>query len=82
MYDIAHSVPWGKQAVRDRGPGSRLRALHELYRKAPELNPRRWARHARNWTPVAAVTLNPERDSVIRATPAERPDWISSGHVA
>jgi len=28
-------------------------------------NPGRWSRHTRNWTPVAAVTLNPEKDSVV-----------------
>jgi len=47
-----------------------LAARHEVYLKARELNPRRWARHTRNWEPVAAVTLNPERDSIIRAAPA------------
>jgi hypothetical protein len=30
-------------------------------------NPRRWARHTRNWNPVAVVTLNPEKESVVGA---------------
>jgi hypothetical protein len=37
-----------------------------LYRKARELNPARWSGDTRNWAPIGAVTLNPERDSVIK----------------
>jgi putative transposase len=44
-----------------------LAARHELYVSARERNPRRWSRQTRNWTPVAAVTLNPERESVVNA---------------
>jgi putative transposase len=44
-----------------------LAARHALYTKARELNPARWSGKTRNWSPVGAVTLNPERDSVIRA---------------
>jgi len=36
-------------------------------RGTPALIPRRWARHTRNWQPVAAVTLNPESESVTEA---------------
>lgn len=43
-----------------------LAARHALYSRARKLNPKRWSRHTRNWTPVAAVTLNPERDSIIQ----------------
>jgi hypothetical protein len=32
-------------------------------------NQRRWARHARNWQPIAAVALNPERESMANAEP-------------
>lgn len=42
-----------------------LRSRHELYAKAREANPRRWSRGTRDWTPVAAVTLNPEHDAVV-----------------
>jgi LysR family transcriptional regulator, nod-box dependent transcriptional activator len=35
--------------------------------QAPATNPRRWARHARNWQPIAAVTLDPERNPVVDA---------------
>ena len=42
-----------------------LAARHELYVQARERNPARWSRKTRNWTPIGAVTLNPERDSVV-----------------
>jgi putative transposase len=42
-----------------------LAARHALYLEARERNPARWSRHTRNWSPVGAVTLNPERDSVV-----------------
>jgi putative transposase len=54
----------------ERHAGQDLHILarrHELYLKARAVNPRRWARNTRNWQPVAAVTLNPERDSVVNA---------------
>ncbi len=44
-----------------------LQARDELYQRARAENPRRWARHTRNWNPITVVTLNPERDAVIRA---------------
>jgi transposase InsO family protein len=43
-----------------------LTARHYMYRKARELNPARWSGDTRNWTPIGAVTLNPERDSIIK----------------
>jgi putative transposase len=49
------------------GDGSVLAARHALYQRARERNPRRWSGRTRNWTPIGAVTLNPERDSVIAA---------------
>lgn len=48
-----------------------LAARHQLYTRAKAANPRRWSRNTRNWTPIAAVTLNPERDAVIQAATAE-----------
>jgi transposase InsO family protein len=44
-----------------------LAARHELYQRARQSNPLRWSGQTRDWTPVAAVTLNPERDIVIQA---------------
>ena len=40
---------------------------HALYHKTRKANPRRWARHTRNWQPIGAVTLNLERESVVNA---------------
>ncbi len=43
-----------------------LAARHALYRSARELNPARWSGDTRNWLPIGAVTLNPERDCIIK----------------
>ena len=42
-----------------------LAARHALYLQARERHPARWSGNTRNWTPIGAVTLNPERDSVV-----------------
>src|ERR687893_2889180 len=42
-----------------------LAARHALYQQARETNPRRWSGRTRDWTPIGAVTLNPERDGVV-----------------
>jgi transposase InsO family protein len=42
-----------------------LAARHELYIRAREINPARWSGRTRNWSPIGAVTLNPERDSIV-----------------
>ncbi|KJS43510.1 MAG: hypothetical protein VR70_02480 [Rhodospirillaceae bacterium BRH_c57] len=44
-----------------------LGTRHDLYQKAREANPLRWTGNTRDWKPVGAVTLNPERDSIIQA---------------
>ena len=44
-----------------------LQDRHALYTQARDRHPARWASNTRNWTPVGAVTLNPERDSVVAA---------------
>ena len=43
-----------------------LAARHELYLRAQIQNPARWSGKTRNWNPVGPVTLNPERDSIIK----------------
>jgi len=43
-----------------------LAARHDLYLEARERNPARWSGTTRNWVPVGAVTLNPERDAVVQ----------------
>ncbi len=50
-----------------------LAARHTLYTQARELNPTRWSGKTRDWSPIGAVTLNPERDSVIRAQTGNNP---------
>lgn len=44
-----------------------LAARHELYARARDQNPARWSGKTRNWQPIGPVTLNPERDSIVRA---------------
>jgi putative transposase len=61
---IRYVSPAQRHAGKDRPI---LAARHELYTQAKAANPRRWSRHTRNWTPIAAVTLNPERDCVVQA---------------
>lgn len=43
-----------------------LAARHALYLQARKLNPARWSGNTRNWTPIGAVTLNPERDYITK----------------
>ena len=43
-----------------------LAARHALYTAARERNPARWSGQTRNWSPIGTVTLNPERDSIVK----------------
>jgi hypothetical protein len=49
-----------------------LSARDSVYKAARANNPARWARGTRNWTPIGAVTLNPERDAAIATASAEQ----------
>jgi len=49
--------------------GGILAARHALYCQARQRNPRRWSRGTRNWTPIGAVTLNPEREAIVKTHP-------------
>jgi putative transposase len=51
--------------------GPLLAARHALCQRARERNPRRWSGRTRDWTPIGAVTLNPERDSAVAAAVSE-----------
>jgi len=62
---IRHVSPAQRHAGEDREV---LARRHELYLSARSAKPRRWARHTCNWNPIAAVTLNPEKDSVVDTT--------------
>lgn len=48
-----------------------LAARHQTYLQAREDNPARWSGNTRDWSPLSAVTLNPERDAAIRDLQAE-----------
>jgi transposase InsO family protein len=60
---IKYVTPAQRHAGQDR---PLLTARHELYQHARRSNPRRWSRQTRDWTPIAAVALNPERDANTR----------------
>ena len=61
---IRHVTPAQRHAG---GDGAILAARHALYQQARERTPRRWSGTTRDWTPIGAVTLNPERGSVVAA---------------
>jgi putative transposase len=42
-----------------------LAARHALYLQARDRHPARWSRQTRNWSPIGAVTLNPERNTAV-----------------
>jgi len=69
-YNVDHrhsAIRYVSPAQRHAGEDQAiLAARHALYTKARERNPARWSRTTRNWSPIGAVTLNPERDSVIK----------------
>ena len=49
-------------AQRHRGEDyTLLTKRHDLYEAAKARNPTRWSGRTRNWTPVGAVDLNPQR---------------------
>ena len=55
----AHAVAnWHHHAI--------LAARHAVYQLARLLHPARWSGATRNWSSAGAVTLNPERDSVVK----------------
>jgi hypothetical protein len=59
----AHVAAGERHAGEDRAI---LAARHAVYLRAREQNPARWSGATRNWNPIGPVTLNPERDSVIK----------------
>jgi transposase InsO family protein len=65
---IRYVTPAQRHAGQD---GRVLDARHALYQDAWQRNPQRWSGPTRNWTPVGVVTLNPERDTVVRAATSE-----------
>ena len=65
---IRYVTPAQRHAGQD---GPVLAARHVVYQDARSRNPQRWSGLTRNWTPVGAVTLNPEREVVVRATTSQ-----------
>ena len=61
---IRYVTPAQRHAGQD---GAVLAARHVVYQDARSRNPQRWSGQTRNWKPVGAVTLNAERDIIIRA---------------
>jgi transposase InsO family protein len=68
-HEHRHSaIGYVSPAQRHRGQDvAILAARHELYSDAQRRNPRRWSGGTRNWKPLGAVVLNPERECVVRA---------------
>jgi putative transposase len=63
---IRFVTPADRHAGRDL---ARLQARRRVYERAQQRTPRRWSRRTRDWTPITAVHLNPDRDMVV-AVPA------------
>ena len=68
-FDHRHSgIRYVSPAQRHVGDDHAILAdRHALYTKARERNPARWSGKTRNWSHIGAVTLNPERDCIIKA---------------
>ncbi len=63
-FDHRHSgIRYVSPAQRHAGDDHAILAAR---RRARELNPERWSGDTRNWSPIGAVTLNPERDCIIK----------------
>ncbi len=67
-HDHRHSgIRYVSPAQRHAGEDAAiLAARHEVYLQARARNPQRWSGTTRNWAPIGAVTLNPERDSIVQ----------------
>jgi putative transposase len=70
-YNVDHrhsGIRYVSPAQRHAGDDQKiLAARHALYTQARDNNPARWSGQTRNWSPVGAVTLNPERDCIVRS---------------
>jgi transposase InsO family protein len=79
-HDHRHSgIRYVSPDARHEGQDHKILARrHALYLEARAANPRRWARHTRNWQPIGAVTLNPERDSIVNAALVDEKETASA----
>jgi putative transposase len=68
-YNVDHrhsGIRYVSPAQRHAGDDHAILATRDaLYAQARERNPARWSRHTRDWTPIGAVALNPECDSLV-----------------
>ncbi|OTP68254.1 Mobile element protein [Caballeronia sordidicola] len=68
-YNVDHrhsAIRYVSPAQRHAGDDHAILAARDaLYAQARERNPARWSRNTRDWTPIGAVTLNSERDSLV-----------------
>jgi putative transposase len=72
-YEHRHSgIRYVTPAQRHAGQdGPMLAARHAVYQDARQRNPQLWSGPTRNGTPAGVVTLNPERDTVVRAATSQ-----------
>jgi transposase InsO family protein len=69
-YNVDHR----HSGIRYVSPEQRHTGADREILEARQRHPARWSRHTRNWTPIDAVTLNPERDSVV----ADHQRWANN----
>jgi putative transposase len=71
-HDHRHSgIRYVRPAQRHAGQDREILAARDaLYRQARQANPKRWSGKTRDWSPIGAVTLNPEREGVAAAVDA------------
>jgi putative transposase len=65
---IRYVTPAQRHAGQD---GPVLATRHALYQEARQRIRQRWSGPTRNWIPAGAVTLNRERDSIVRAASSQ-----------
>jgi hypothetical protein len=76
---IRYVTPAKRHAGQDR---ALLAHRHALYQQARARHPRRWSGQTRNWTPIAAVTLKPERDAAVQAALVQSQSNTRNGDAA
>jgi putative transposase len=69
-YNVEHrhsTIRYVSPQQRRTGQDQAIVAVrHTLYRQARERHPARWSGPTRDWSLIDAVTLNPERDEVVK----------------
>jgi putative transposase len=60
---VRYVTPEDRYVGRDRAI---LARRHDVYARARKKNPERWSGPTRNWSPVASVTLNPDKHATMQ----------------